>query len=189
MINANTVKDYVKFLAKHSLTPNQFLLLYLLHVKDFESVFRHNHAGTGWTKDELDDLVDREFITSAAYDKYRDLSADSFKVLPKFTDVFFKASKEAAKEFYSSYPNYIYIDGKRFSTKACSYDEFIKEYDKTIGQDKLEHDRVMKALVISIENGLINMGIDKWFKSRQWNVVLAEEQLKANIQIEGGTEY
>lgn len=165
-------KSTITAMCKHSLSFAQFEFLKLLYYEDTALILQMNECQRPWTKTMLVDLVDRGYIRNDRKDG-KWIITDFSPVVPKCVQLF-GPLVERGIEFWESYPKTMYIDGRQVSTKSCDKHELIRIYDETISGSK--HNRIMRALEYAIKRDLIRMGIEKWFKSEQWEVV--EEEMK-----------
>jgi hypothetical protein len=179
MIAFETPKELVDFLAKHRLSSDQFLFMFLIYTEDYTSLYKYTENVKGLMPQEIQDLVRRGYLINANRDPDQ-YWADSFVVTETFTSEIFKNANDAASEFWNTYPSVIYVDGRRFSGKTADKEEFFERYMKKIGYSNRRHSKVMSALKYGIDRNVITMGIDKWFKSEQWNQL--EEEMRMNSE-------
>lgn len=182
------IVEYTKFLAKNSLTSNQFLILSLTAAKRFDLVYSYvdslmknskkvwNSVG-GLSITEIEDLVDKELILNLNKDDNYFL--DAFIVTDKFHDMFKTLDFTKALEFWTAYPQTITINrnGKdvRYNAKNVDKDKFLLEYVNKIGNNLETHKQILITLEAHKEKGLINSKIDKWFDGKPWEDYIPEE--------------
>ena len=117
-------------------------------------------------KQYLDDLVDKGLIVDtnpSESSKY----ADFYEVTDKFVQAFYAVSTTDGEEFWSAYPAFITIDGKKIPSKAVNKEELVRWYHKHVGSVH-DHSKVMKALKFAKERKLISMRIDKWLQAESF---------------------
>lgn len=182
-------KQFVEFLARHRLSSDQFLFMFLIYKENYTSLYIYTEQVKGLHPEEIQDLVRRGYLrneNSAPGDYF----ADSFIVTEKFTAVAFDmTNKDAATEFWDAYPPILYIDGKRFSATAVNKELFLEKYTKKIGYSKRLHKKVMAALTYGKQINAVNMGIEKWFQSEQWNQLEKEMNETGTVKRYGDKEF
>lgn len=179
-----SIPDYVDFLIKHKISPNQFLFAYLIATEDYANLYRYSMQGKKFTKSEVNDLVEKGFIEFEGKDPNK-ITTDQFRITEKFTDEVFIEAAEAGEIFWDAYPPYFYIEDKKVPTKTTNKELFIKKYNAFVNGKLSRHRRIMKALQYAIQSGLVNMGIEKWFTSEIWRDL--EKEMNRNNQ--SGTIY
>ena len=60
----DTPKQWVDFLCKHNISPDQFLFLYIIYENDYASLYKYVHQNGGFDLDELGDLEDRGYLVN-----------------------------------------------------------------------------------------------------------------------------
>ena len=172
-------ENYVDFLCKNKIRPNQFLLLYLLYtekmVKEGSSlrftkgglIYKWSHEGAGWTKEEVKDLVDKEYVISLS----PDYAFDQLILTSKFVDLMFVNGGEAFEELLNLYPDTFMVQGNKVFTKTGDLDVMEKAYVKAIRGSQTKHKEVMEILGYAIEKNLLNIKIDKFILGKVWDSV------------------
>ncbi len=177
----NDVEEYVSFLTKHKMSADAFLYMYLIATKDYPLMFKYLSSGygKGLSYEELMSLTSRGYLVNLNYNPTVSFSADMFEVTSKFTDILDNWIKaNPADEFWDAYPTYLWIEGKRFAARNMDKDEFTKLYMSKIAKTKAEHKTIMDALEFGKNNQRINVGLDKFIKTRMYND-LAKEMVDA----------
>lgn len=179
--------NYVDFLCKNKLKPNQFLLLYLLYTEKMVKsgttlkftkgglIYKWSNEGAGWTKDEIKDLVAKEYVISLS----TDYAYDQLILTSKFVDLMFINGGEAFEELLELYPDTFSINGQTIFTKTIDLDEQEKLYVKAIKNSQSKHEEVKKMLIFAKEKGgLLNLKIDKFISGKIWEAIkkIKEEQ-------------
>lgn len=171
------LSDYVELLIKHSLTPNQFLLLVLTHEKRIDLIYKYSELGRGFTRKEIEDLENRGYIININKNP-DELYADSIVVTDKFLADYQTDDNSLAEEFLAAYPSYIWIDGKKIPAKNMEPDELYQLYAKKTRNNPTKHKMIMQCLGYAKRTLNINMGIEKWVKTEQWRVIKEEMESK-----------
>lgn len=172
-------KEFVKFLARHRLTSDQFLFMFLIYKEEYEALYQYTEQVKGLPPAEINDLVRRGYMINE--NQRGQYFADGFIITDKFSSEVFSMIDKAAEEFWETYPLAIYVDGKRFSAKTADKADLCDRYNKKIGYSVRKHKKVMEALRYGIQHNLINMGIEKWFRSEQWKQLEEEMKLTQNL--------
>lgn len=180
-------EQYINFLLKYKITPNQFLLCYLLYwdrkeqemaqeeglKRAFVWVYKY-HEGVksiygkkGWTTEEINDLIEKGIVRR--YSKASDIYPDQLEVTDKF--VIAMNTRDNFAELWETYPafheNFDDPRGPKVRLKTANYDQLERIYMRAI-RTASEHIEVMKVLRWCIDNNALNIGIEKWITSRQW---------------------
>jgi len=179
--------QFVDFLAKHRITSDQFLFMFLIYREDYTSLYKYTEQVKGLHPDEILDLVRRGYMVNENVSNQ--YFADSFHITEKFTSEVFEFARDAAAEFWEAYPAFIFVQGKRFSTKNVNKEDFYDDYTKKVGHSLRLHKKVMAALKYGIEVSAINMGIGKWFDSQQWTELEKEMNTRVRIEQYGDKEF
>jgi len=172
-------ENYVEFLCKNKLKTNQFLLLYLLYtekmVKQGASlkftkgglIYKWSHEGAGWTKDEIKDLVNKEYVISLS----QDYAFDQLILTSKFVDLMFINGGEAFEELLELYPDTFMVNSTKVFTKTVDLEELEKNYVKAIKNSQNKHIEVKELLTYAIEKNLLNIKIDKFVAGKVWESI------------------
>lgn len=183
-----SIREAVNFMTKYQLTPGSFILCWLLMEK---KEYRYSEYSTdplfyqycNEVGDEISPFsvtdariaIERGFLEIIEKDKTIDdlinVRLDNLKVTNKFQDEFWIEAVVAGEELWNNYPNFLQIKGKQNSAKSCNKEALIVNYMKKVSHSREKHNYVMDMLDKAKRNDLINMGIEKWVASEQWNVV------------------
>lgn len=175
-------EKYVDYLVRKKLTPNQFAFLWMVFHKDWKNIRRYNKEVGKFSKTDINDLIDKQFILYTKREDDRDkLSIDEMVVTHLFSDeILITDPFEALSEVLDVYPQYFMIDRKKQSTTSCDLDQLADKYFRTIKGDKIEHKVIVRKTKIvgeMMENKELNyMGFKKYIEGRNWK--LAEEEGK-----------
>lgn len=165
------IEQLVPILVEHQITANQFLLMYLTHLKAFTEVYRLTNEGKSWTQEEIDDLIDRGLVHN--FNSGDNLYLDQLVISDDFvTEVFGSREVERGREFWEAYPDFIRLDGKLCSARNYPQDRFFSDYYKKIGYDPILHYEVVKAVNWGKRNHMISMGLVKFFETAQWETLI-----------------
>lgn len=182
--------SYVDFLCTHKLSPNQFLLCYLLYtehmIRDKESnlryatvgnIYKYCDKGTGWSNSDVEDLIEKGYLidTTKTKDTY---AIDRLILTEKFVDLMFINANFAFEEFFEAYPNSTMIDGKAAFLKAVDPDVVAERYKKAIKNSAVKHAEIMEIIAYAKENNLINMRVDKFVMGKLWEAIKTQRDEK-----------
>jgi len=171
--------NYVDFLCKNKLKPSQFLLLYLLYtetmVKEGNNlrftkgglIYKWSNEGAGWTKEEIKDLVTKDYVISLS----PDYAYDQLILTSKFVDLMFINGGEAFESLCEIYPDTFKVNGTTIFSKTVDLNEQEKLYIKAIKNSQSKHEEVLELLKYAIEKNLINTKIDKFIAGKVWTSI------------------
>ena len=157
---------YVKFLVKHKISPEQYLLLHLLYenrkdlIEDYKIAFKGINERMVSDKG-LKDLIEKGFIIKTF--------SGSYKLGRPFLDVFIDADK-ATEEVFKLYPPFINSRGVDIPLTAMDRKLFAKIYINKINKSYDEHSQILLDIQYAIDTGRISTGIEKFLVSEQWKV-------------------
>ena len=78
----NTPQQYVDYLCKHNISPDQFLFLYIIYENDYASLYKYVNENGGFELSSLEDLENRGYLINEGTS---DSSwADNYSVTNKF---------------------------------------------------------------------------------------------------------
>ena len=159
--------SYVKFLIEHNLTQGQYLLLHLVHkgrpdlIRAYKEAFPSEDS-TMIGQYFIDDLIKKGFVA---------INAQNKPVLTKqFLEIFIN-KHTACEEIFSIYPTHFMKDGVQIPLSAMDRNVFANLYDKAILSSTLEHLEIMQDIDYAIKEEMLNIGIDKFLKSKYWMVI------------------
>lgn len=164
-----SLPDYVDFLSRHNMSGDQFLFCCLIYEKKFDLIYKIFNERGGFDRDELNDLEDRGYVINL--NKENDTYADMYTVTPKFKDEIYGEEYSMWKEFVDTYPQFIFIEGRRIPAQSTDLDALKNIYFSKIARSVSKHKKVMQALIYASDHDMINMGIEKWVKGEQWKSV------------------
>jgi hypothetical protein len=165
------------FLVEHKMTLEQYLTCYILHedrdrarkAKGYlplVTMYKYTEKVKPLNKEEMRDLIDRGFLKQTG-DK---LIPDMLEVTDKFAQEIFN-SWTNFEQLFEVYPNRIDLGPGKGSASLKSLDkpmEEMGEYYAKIVRSKAKHKRILKITEWGKNNGLINMGIQKFVYQRFW---------------------
>jgi hypothetical protein len=169
--------QYGEFLCKHKLTPNQFWLCYLIHLDDKDMMYEYLKNVGKFSKDDIKVLEQKGFIFNNNPEDEAGESKYAFKhfiATSTFKELIFVDSSEAFQELWNSYPDYLNIENKRIPAKSVDYDALEKVYSKLLKNDLVLHKEIVSLVKSAVTNNKIQMGIEKFVKSRQWEALRNE---------------
>ncbi len=167
------VQRYVDFLAKHSLSQQQFLLLYLIKFKKQSIMQEYMHAfptgdGSMIGISARQDLIDRGFLK---HDEAKGLGVSSYETTDKFNDLYINDTWEAADEFWKMYPGFVRISGRDVPLTNVDRYQFQLLYGERIGYSVDEHKEILKDLKYGLTKGLVRQNIEKFVRSQMWQKI------------------
>ena len=180
--------SYVKFVIEHGLTQNQYLLLHLVYkkrpdlIKDYKQAFPSGDS-TMIGQYFIDDLFKKNFL-----EKKPD---GTITVSAKFLEAFIN-KHSACDEIFEIYPTHWSKDGVLIPLSAMDRNVFANLYDKAISSSILEHLEVVKDINYAIQENLLNIGIDKFVKSKYWLIIRPkrlENVIKQDVYTIRDNEY
>lgn len=163
------VERYVDFITKNVLSQGQFLMLYLIYRKKYESIKKYKECfpsddGTMIGRGAQDDLIKRGYLLKVD-DEGR---ADSYQITDKFLCLFLKDLHEAANQFWDKYPGFVSIDSKTIPLTNMDKYKFANIYGERIDHSVDEHLEVMKDLEFGVQKNLIRVSIENFVRSEGW---------------------
>lgn len=172
--------SYVKFLVEHGLTQNQYLLLHLVYKKRPDLIKVYKQA---FPSDD-DTMIGQYFIDDLFKKGFLEKKGDTIVVSSKFLEAFID-KHTASDEIFEVYPTHWSKDGVSIPLSAMDRNVFANLYDKAIGSSILEHLEVVKDINFAIQENLLNIGIDKFVKSKYWLIIRPkrlENVIKINVE-------
>lgn len=163
---------YVDFLITHKLTQAQFLLLQLIYKGRQDLIIRYKKA----FPNEDDDTMIGEIWTNDLFERGYLISNNGVvSIGEKFLEIFID-KHSATEEVFRVFPSFFEKDGVTIPLTAMDRNVFATVYDKAIQSSTEEHLEVIKDIEFGVKEKLLNMGIDKFVKSRYW-LQLREKRL------------
>lgn len=172
------VNAYVDFLTKNKLSTNQFLLLYLLYTEKFVKVddklkykrigniYKWSSEGKGWSKEEIQDLIDKEYVfgIKALNPKDNTLTyfVDQLILTQKFSDLMFINTTFAFEEILEIYPDTFTVNQSTVFTKAGDLDKVALNYNKLIKNSIAKHEEIKQIITYAKERGLCNYKLENF---------------------------
>ena len=167
-----TDEQLVTTLCKLQITPSQHFVLYMIHTRTWALMDKFNNETGGIPHAEYKDLIDKGIIID--YNKPGEAFMDNCTIKDDIATVLFVEIDQAGQELWEKYPNYLYIDGVQMPTKSTDKDAVLSKYMDNIACNPIRHARVLELLQYAVTNGMITMGIEKWVRSAQWEVLEQE---------------
>jgi hypothetical protein len=165
------------FLVEHQMSIEQYMTCYILR-EDKErkagskgylpmvTLYKYTEKIKPLDKDEMQDLIDRGYLVQKG-DK---LVPDMLEVTGKFKQEIFN-SWTNFEQLFEIYPNRIDLGPGKGSASLKSLDRPMEEMGKyyaSVVRTKTKHQRILKITEWAKNNGLINMGIQKFVYQRFW---------------------
>lgn len=154
---------YVKFLVKNDITEKQFLVMYLAYSKrkDLVAIYKDRFNVQG----KLLSPKDEEVLVNKGFLQYLPNGATS--LTKKFINLFVDKDL-ATEEIFEIYPVSTNKDGIAIPLKAMDRSVFANLYITAIMGSIEEHEEVKQDIEYAIKQGLLNIGIEKFVKSKYW---------------------
>ena len=176
---------YIKFLIEHNLTQSQYLMLHLIYknrgdlVKQYKDKFP-SEDGTMIGQYQINELFDRKLLVK------NDLG--HVAVGKAFLELFIN-KHTAAEEIYDIYPTHFHKDGVEIPLSAMDRNVFANLYDSAIQSSVMEHLEVVEDIKFAIFHNLLNIGLDKFVKSKYWLTIRPrrknyKEKEQANLKLD-----
>ncbi len=157
------IDKYVNFLIDNQITERQFLALYLIYSKRMDLIELYKKRVTNGMKiippEELPSLIEKGFVK---------LNVDGNAVLTdKFKNIFVD-KHIATEEIYEVYPTFVYSNGVQIPLSAMDRNVFANLYEIAIMGSREEHNEILLDIEYGKEKELLNIGIEKFLKSKHW---------------------
>ena len=175
----NKIEINLESLSQYSLTPNQYVFLFLTHTRQYAAMYKFGQEGPSFSAEEIGNLVDRGLILNLNKSGYYYM--DLFVLTDDIgQDLFDQDREKAALEFWNAFPIMLRDSrtGENFSLLTTDKQQFLKDYYIRIGHSERKHRRVMEALDYALDKALIDMTIRQWFDSEQWTCLLELKELE-----------
>jgi hypothetical protein len=175
-------REEIQIYIDSGLTPSELFILRLLFLaQDGELQLINNYLNNTVNGKEVFKTVLRTLqekgIILASFKLSKEGEVLKYTDIPinkNFVKKYIKESHQAGKEFFGTYPPFIYINGKMASIKNItkaglfSIDDFCLYYNKHIKTSSITHERIMEDLKYAIENGLIHYSIIEFLASQKY---------------------
>ncbi|UFH53128.1 hypothetical protein [Spirosoma sp. KNUC1025] len=169
----NKVEIDLDALTRYSITPNQYVFLFLTHGRQYAAMYKFCQEGPGFSAKEINDLSSRGLILDL--NQSGSYFMDFFVLTDEVgRDLFDQDREKAALEFWNAYPILLRNSetGENYSLLNTDKQQFLRDYYVRIGHSDHKHRQVMEGLDYAIDNGLIDMTIRRWLDSEQWTSML-----------------
>ena len=165
------INEYVDFLCKSQIDPNQFLICWLIYNKDRKNSYKYISELKRFKVEDILELEKKGYLANvkSRSDSSNTLELDDYITTQKFDDFVIIDKVEIGEEFWNFYLKWIWINGSKVSAKSCDKDEFIENYAKKIKNNKKKHLKIMEIYErYKKENLYADMKIDKFIGSEHW---------------------
>lgn len=175
-----TIKQDLELCKKFKLNPRQLMFMKILVPNrtlsqkeaslesyamshQFEQEIKFNY-------EEITDLVGRGFVLDFSNGKPATL--DHYEIHPNFVNHFQLAIYGMPQELFDAYPKFfIGKEGQKFIGRSAGPEEIAVSYIKGIGNKEEEHRKVLEDVAWAVKNNAINVGLDKFVKTRYWEAI------------------
>lgn len=168
MFNAD---KYVDVIINTGLTERQFLGLYLIFIKRKDLAEKYSKEVLGGMK-IIPDSEKHELEIKGWLVK---LGTNQYHLSKKFMEIFVD-KHIATEEVFELYPTFLYNGGVQIPLTAMDRNIFANLYIDFIYGSLDEHLEVIKDIKYGKEKGLLNMGIEKFLKSKHWLTIRQERK-------------
>lgn len=168
------VNRYVDFLAKHRITQNQFLFLYLIKFNEYGAIKVYKEAFPTGDRTMIGEAQKEDLIKLGFIEKVGEGSTvTDYRITEKFNNLYLQDKFAAADEVWALYPGYARIGNSDKAVPLTNMDkyQFAIMYSERIKHSIDEHLEVIEDLKYARNNGLINYGIRKFVESEQWRKI------------------
>jgi len=191
------VNLYVNTLAQHKLSPEQYLLLYLLatdernvdgklfyepqyldsskneielnRLRKIANIYLYAEQVRTWSRAEIEDLIQRGYLIG---DINNGVYPDLFKVTDKTLSMITGDPYMMSMQLWQVYPDYFTSNGTQYPAKTPSIgaEALMERYVKIIKHDPRLHLHVMTILKQLINTNSVSVGIEKFVLNKYWEV-------------------
>lgn len=189
--------QYVQTLVSLGITANQFLLCHLLYEDQEEeinapqrkravaNIYKYGQKNK-WVRREIEDLLSKGYLVDNNSHKSWDKKDPAlFSVTPLFVSKVY-TSLDKFWEIWEIYPKTIpSFDGRgSIKLKMCDPEELEEKYNAIVKTKSL-HKEIKELVLWAIDNNQMNMGIEKFIKSRGWSTLreLKEQYNDDNMRV------
>lgn len=153
---------YVKFLAKHKITEKQLLAMLLAYNNRNDLIEVYKNA---FETKEILTAKDKEVLREKGLVRIDNLGR--YVVSNKFKNLY--VNKDVAtEEVFRIYPPYVKQEGKIIAACVMDRSVFANLYNIAIMSFSEEHQEVLKDIEYGKSHKLLNIGIEKFLKSKYW---------------------
>lgn len=172
-----TAEDDLRLCTTLDINPTQLMFIKML-VKDpalsdqdwkrktYERALHFGNAVKGIKPADIADLVNRNIVVD--HNTTRVKQYDYYDIHDKFHSLFRLHYKGMPQDLIDAYPEYITIEGKKFSTKGVSDHAIALTYLKAINNSPEEHAEVLLDVEYGKRHDLIRTGIIKFVNGALW---------------------
>lgn len=154
---------YVKFLVNNNITERQLLILMFIYYnkQDLISLYKDKFTGgkSLLTEEDKEVFIKEGFATKD--------SQGNLILSKEFLSIFVDKD-EATDQIFDLYPTSMNHQGVVIPLKAMDRNVFANLYQSAIMGSLAEHYEVILDIKYGIENNLLNIGIEKFIKSKFW---------------------
>lgn len=191
------VNLYVNTLAQHKISPEQYLLLYLLstdergmdgklfyeptykdikgnevelnRLRKISNIYLYAEQVRTWTKQEIIDLMQRGYLTGTI-DK--EIFPDLLQVTQKTLKMITGDAYLMSMQLWQTYPDFFSSNGTKYPAKTPSMgaEALMDKYVKIVKSDPKLHKFVMDVLRELISTNSVSVGIEKFVVNRYWEI-------------------
>lgn len=176
---------YIHILSELKISANQFLLCYLLYTdqkvegeyvrkgKAMANLYKYSIQAIPWTKEEVEDLVEKGYLLDPNYSKTDKTNPDYLEVTDKFCKFIFidrSHFDELNRKFPTTMENFTNPNGPKIKLKVCDIDKMREVYLKKV-KSKVKHRKIIEILDWAKENNEINFNFENFIRGELWNTL------------------
>ena len=155
----------IQFCAKHKVTTEQFLFMYLTYKQKFALLYQYCEDVR--LIGGLKDLEERGLVSNL--NKGAETYPDNYIVRVKMEEEINWLLGDQAQELFDACPSMIPVGDRMLNAQTISPEELEVLYAKKIKKRKIDHAVVLGALKEQVANNTMGMGLKKWVETEQWD--------------------
>lgn len=171
------IDKYVDFLCLHKLSTSQFLILWLIYIKDQNNINKTQEKGL-FSKHDLEYLIDTKFLLNYG----SKINIIDYTVSEKFTKAILIDEDDAYEELCSVYPPWMIVKGVKWPMIKGDPYKIAKEYYKCHKGNKLSHERIYSITERYFKTNPVQGNIEDYILNRRWNLLEEDLQKSGGLQ-------
>lgn len=178
-------RRYIDICVELDIDADEYLLLFLIYNQDIENAKRYYRGTRGkehFNRDTVNRLIHKRLLVNSGQ-KGEPYQFRNLYVTERFSMLFEK--EVDADAYWEAYPDFIMIRDKPYPARNMSYERFQQVYQKLINGDAVMHHQMLQVLEFAKENDMIQVGMTKWFETRQYESVAKMMEKEVEQQQEG----
>lgn len=173
-------KEYMKFLIRKKLTPNQFAICYMIETRDIENIRAYERELGAFRLNDFKYLEDTGYIENFNIDTPEQrYNIANLIVTEKFRREVFIDSEQAFEELIKIWPKKGSIQGKEYSMLKNLDKAELYYAKKILKRNRYKHEEIKRKTVIFVEQiksgKLPPRGLDVYILGQQWRDIDDED--------------